>query len=115
MRLELCGRGQSYARLFRYHIVASGRPGDVIDTLGHSSNQAQRCAKDVELNATAADQSFCVLKATRRPKPRTAAPDATRISLRGLWMGRLTKLTVLQEIIDLDQVFLHECCGTCAR
>ena len=35
---------QTYARLYRYSIVAAGRPGDIVDVLGRSSNQAQNCS-----------------------------------------------------------------------
>lgn len=76
---------QTYARLYRYNIVAAGRPGDVIDSLGRSQNQAQACEDrvlvpqmDQSINVTV--PGFCILAHT----------------------------------IDLDSVFLHECCGTCA-
>ena len=67
---------QSYARLHRYSILAGGRPGDIVDVLGHSLNSAQVCN-----NATSpAAAGFCILDG----------------------------------VVDLDRVFLHECCGTCA-
>ena len=67
---------QSFARLYRYNVVAGGRPGDIVDVLGRSFNAAQVCHNA----SSAAAAGFCILNAT----------------------------------LDLDRVFMHECCGTCA-
>ena len=62
---------QSYAWLYRYHIVATGRPGDVIDTLGRAVRQPS--AKLLHTAAPPANN-------LREPAPEVAAvlaPAAT--------------------------------------